>query len=161
MMRHAVLRGDAVANIIIASPGFDPGDGQRVVPLEDGVPVGPGWTYDGETFSPPAEPDPQPMAPDLRPTKSRFGDLFTDDQHGRMNLIRWQCSQMDATDRAVPDNPLVYAETMFRKFDLPAEFIELDNPMVADGLGLLGMLGVFGDDAATEIPRILRNELPS
>lgn len=100
-------------------------------------------------------------APGRRVTKARFGDLFTDDEHAAMNLIRWQCAQMDASERAMPGNPLVLAETMFRKFDLPAEFIELDLPLVADGLGLLGMLGVFSDDAATRIPQILADEAPA
>lgn len=116
-----------------------------------------GWTYGDGVFVPP--PEVGPVGP-FRVSKSRFGDLFTDDEHAAMNLIRWQAGQMDATDRMVPANPLVYAETMFRKFDLPAEFIELDLPMVADGLGLLDMLGVFGDDAAIRIPQILSDELP-
>ena len=120
--------------------------------------VGPGWTYDGTAFAPPA-PAPVPPAP-FRVTTARFGDLFTDAEHDAMNLIRWQCGQMDALDRAVPGNPLKAAETLFRKFNLPAEFIELDLSMVSDGLGLLGMLGVFGDNAVSRIAAVLANENP-
>lgn len=106
--------------------------------------------------------EPDPVAPrPRRVTKARFGDLFTLDEHAAMNLLRWQCAQMDAEDRAVPGNPLVFAETLFRKFELPAEFIELDLPMVSDGLGLLGMLGVFGDSATARIAAILADDDPT
>ncbi|MND22306.1 hypothetical protein D3C80_126820 [compost metagenome] len=134
---------------------WSPGEGLIVI-RSDEAQIG--WTYGDGVFTPP--PAAEPTGP-FRVSKSRFGELFTDDENRTMNLIRWQTGQMDAAERAVPTNPLVYAETMFRKFDLPAEFIELDLPMVADGLGLLGMLGVFGDDAAIRIPQILSDELPS
>lgn len=162
MGRYLIIRDGVVANVVLwdGQSAFEAGPGGVLVAAPAGV--GPGWTYDGEAFSPPPpspEPDPAPAGP-FRVTKSRFGDLFTDDEHAGMNLIRWQCSQMDAADRAVPGNPLVYAETLFIKFALPAEYIELDLPMVADGLGLLGMLGVFGDDAAVRIPQVLANQDP-
>lgn len=135
----------------------DPSSGWVV--NEAGVKFPPGWDLAAEGF---VWVEPTPPGPErLRVTKARFGDLFTDDQHAAMNLLRWQARQMDAAERAIPNNPLVYVETLFIKFDLPAEFIELDLPMVADGLGLLGMLGVFGDDAAAEIARILRDEDPA
>lgn len=155
-MRYAVVVASIVENLILLEHEADYTPPAGYLVAVGDWPVDIGWLHNGESFFPPSRDEEK-----HRPTKARFGDLFTDDQHGRMNLIRWQCSQMDAADRAVPGNPLVYAETLFRKFDLPAEFIEMDLPMVADGLGLLGMLGVFGDDAETEIPRILRNELPS
>lgn len=143
------------------SSDWTPPEGLSAVRLTT-VGVGIGWSYDGSAFSPPEpDPAPEPEPGPVRVTKARFGDLFTDDEHGRMNLIRWQCAQMDAEDRSVPNNPLTYAETLFRKFDLPAEYIELDLPMVADGLGLLGLLGVFGDNAPTRIAQILVNELPA
>jgi hypothetical protein len=162
MERYVII--DAAGAVINATlwdgaADWTPGAGLSAIPSDEAQI---GWTYDGETFSPPASaPEPEPAPPEpFRVTKASFGELFTDDEHAAMNLIRWQCSQMDAADRAVPGNPLVYAETLFIKFALPAEYIELDLPMVADGLGLLGMLGVFGDDAAVRIPQILAGEAP-
>lgn len=160
MARYVII--DAAGAVINATlwdglSDWTPGSGLSAIPSDEAQI---GWTYDGQTFSSPAAPEPAPPEP-FRVTKSRFGDLFTDDEHGAMNLLRWQCAQMDAADRAVPGNPLVYAETLFIKFGLPAEYIELDLPMVADGLGLLGMLGVFGDDAAVRIPQILVGEAPA
>ncbi|USN14623.1 hypothetical protein PAPPERLAPAPP_02530 [Brevundimonas phage vB_BpoS-Papperlapapp] len=159
-MRHALIRDDQVVNIILCGPEFQPPEGLTLVALGEAGTAAIGWLYDGQSFAPPPDAAPEPQTPDLRPTKARFGDLFTDDEHAAMNLIRWQCRQMDAAERAIPGNPLVYAETLFIKFDLPAEFIELDLPMVAQGLGLLGMLGVFGDRAETRIPQVLANEDP-
>lgn len=105
----------------------------------------------------PPEPEPVPR----RVTKSRFGDLFTYEEHRVMNLLRWQTRQMDAVERGLESNPLVLVETLFRKFDWPAEFIELDLPMVSDGLALLAMLGVFGDSAEARISAILSDHEPT
>lgn len=161
MAQYLLVRAGAVENVVLwdGQSAFDPGPDTQMIEAPEGVGIG--WSYDGSAFSPPEpDPAPEPEPGPVRVTKARFGDLFTDDEHGRMNLIRWQCAQMDAAERAVPGNPLVYAETLFIKFDLPAEFIELDLPMVADGLALLGMLGVFGDDAALRIGEILTDQTP-
>lgn len=157
-MKYALVNSlGLVENVILLDPDSDwEATSNLSLVIAEGTIVGPGWSYlDGEFIAP--GPQKSFIA---RITKVRFGELFTMDEHARMNLIRWQCKQMDATERSMPENPLTYAETLFFKFDLPAEFIELDLPMIADGLGLLGMLGVFGENAAIRIPQILTNELP-
>lgn len=160
-MIYSIIKNDIVVNTIEWDGVNEWTPGPGLIAIQSDI-AQIGWTYDGESFSPPIiiEPEivPEPFNP--RITKVRFGELFTMNEHAIMNLIRWQCKQMDATERSMPENPLTYAETLFFKFDLPAEFIELDLPMIADGLGLLGMLGVFGENAVIRIPQILTNELP-
>jgi len=57
-MRAALVRDGIVENVIIASTGFDPGDGSLVVPIGD-EPVNIGSIWDGQTFTNP----PVPLAP--------------------------------------------------------------------------------------------------
>lgn len=56
--RWAMVQDDVVVGVILwdgneatFTPPFP------VVELDAGSPVGPDWTYDGETFSPPVEPE--------------------------------------------------------------------------------------------------------
>lgn len=136
----------------------DPGNGWLLI---DGVQFPPDWPrVDLEALGLTWVEPPAPQ-PDRRPTKARFADLFTYAQHERIDLLRWQGGQLTIEDRQVPGNPLVAVNIIFYKLAQPAEYLELDHPEIADGLGVMAMLGVFGDDAATEIPRILRNELPT
>lgn len=58
-MRHALISAAGmVENVVLhnAASEWTPPEGFTIVPVE-GLGVGPGWTYDGETFSPP-EPEP-------------------------------------------------------------------------------------------------------
>jgi hypothetical protein len=96
----------------------------------------------------------------VRVSKARFGDLFTTAEHRAMNLIRWQITQLTLDDRVNAANPLPDVEVLFQKFDLPAEFIELDNALTVQGISVLGMLGIFGGNAVTRIEAILSNTLP-
>lgn len=58
-MRHALIRDGRVENIIVLDPesGWTPPEGTSVAPI-DGASVTFGYLYDGETFSPPPEPEP-------------------------------------------------------------------------------------------------------
>lgn len=53
--RAALINGSRVTNVIIIDPEilYAPSGGQIVVTLPDNSPVGPGWTYDGATFTAP------------------------------------------------------------------------------------------------------------
>lgn len=57
MNRYAVIKGGQVINVIIWDPNANPtykhhDDAVVLVPCDDMVE--PGWTWDGESFSPPA-----------------------------------------------------------------------------------------------------------
>lgn len=58
-MRMALIRDGVVENVIEAAEDFRGEDGARAVPAKD---AGPGWTYDGERFSPPQD---SPAAPQV------------------------------------------------------------------------------------------------
>lgn len=154
-MRYAVVVASIVENLILLENEADYTPPAGYLVATGDWPVDIGWLHNGESFFPPSR-----DAEKRRVTKSRFGDLFNYPEHDVMNLLRWQARQMTAEERAIPGNPLKFVETLFRKFDLPAEYIELDLPMLAEGLGVLGMLGVFGENSATRIAQILADEDP-
>lgn len=54
--RYAIVSGGIVSNVVIADPAEWSEPGMVLVP--EGVAVGPGYAYDGRTFSPPASPGP-------------------------------------------------------------------------------------------------------
>ena len=58
-MRMALIRNGVVENVIEADADFAIGDGALVAPAQD---AGPGWTFDGAAFAPPAETPPTPRA---------------------------------------------------------------------------------------------------
>jgi hypothetical protein len=72
MATMAVIDGTNVVNIIVADPYFTLPD-FTLVEIPDGVTAGPGYTYDGESFSPPVVP-----LEDLRATKSSSVDTKRD-----------------------------------------------------------------------------------
>jgi len=59
-MRHAIIKNGLVTNVVLWDKQTDwtPPEGAEVVALDDGTPAGPGWTYDGTTFTPPP-PEPE------------------------------------------------------------------------------------------------------
>ena len=51
-MRHAIVESGTVVNVVLAEPDIAAEHGWIAAPDH----VGPGWTYDGTTFAPPAPP---------------------------------------------------------------------------------------------------------
>ena len=66
----AIIENGVVANVIVADAWPSGIDITNFTPRP-----GPGWTYDGTTFSPPAPPAPAPSAPTTTPFMSHFGFL--------------------------------------------------------------------------------------
>lgn len=62
-MRYALTDPDGlVVNVVLLAEPNDwtPDDTLTLHPLDEGVRVGPGWTYDGNTWVEPVAPEPQP-----------------------------------------------------------------------------------------------------
>ena len=57
MARYLIIENDVVINVVEADAAFASSQGW----ISHGT-AGKGWTYDGEEFSPPVEPDPEPSA---------------------------------------------------------------------------------------------------
>lgn len=93
----------------------------------------------------------------LRVTKSDFSRLFTFEQRGKLEVLEYQANTANLTD-PVQAARFVPVKVMFRSFNLPAEFIELDHPETAQSFyGILIPEGVV-DQAEAE--RILSNIPP-
>lgn len=66
-MRLAEIKNGVVVNVIEADPDNLP---EWATGWPEAGQAGPGWTYDGEAFTPPPEPDPEPEAdPDPTPAQ--------------------------------------------------------------------------------------------
>ena len=61
LMRFAVIESGVVINVIVADQEFVNGAAApgRIYVCVDTIPCGPGWTYNGTVFTPPAEPPPE------------------------------------------------------------------------------------------------------
>ena len=68
MARYAIIEGGKVRNVILAEPGNEPAGA-----VACDRPVGPGWSYDGQTFTAPPAPGPQRTGL----TRGQFRLLFT------------------------------------------------------------------------------------
>lgn len=57
-MNYAVIRNGLVENVVSwdGETDWTPPEGSDVVALHDRI-AGPGWTYDGSTFTPPPAPE--------------------------------------------------------------------------------------------------------
>ena len=53
-MKHAIIRNGTVENVVLwdGETEWTPPEGTELVAL-DGRPAGPGWSFDGTTFTPP------------------------------------------------------------------------------------------------------------
>ena len=155
MTKVLLVKDETIYNIVpkATEPGFTYLDAPFYYEVADDYPAQIGWKLVNDEFVPPEPVEEAKVI--IRVTKAEFGDLFTLQEHAAMNLLRWQIEQMDAADRVNPNNPLVTAQVIFQKFDLPAEFIELSHPTTEMGLGLLGLFGVFGANAEERIQTIL------
>lgn len=69
-MRAAIVKDGVAVNVVEYGPdsGWQPPEGE-LVPLGDDVRAGPGWSYDGETFTrpePPAKSGPPAQTPEQK-----------------------------------------------------------------------------------------------
>ena len=100
--------------------------------------VGPGYLFDGEAFTAPPSPDPEPVT-DWRVTKLRFQLRFTDAEAIAIDL-----ASMGATVEAA-------AVRRYLKLIELAEWIDLANPLVRQGVMNLAAMGLVTAERAAQI----------
>lgn len=103
------------------------------------------------------------LAVPSRVSRIDFSRLFTLEEKIALNAVRAQVAALPANAYldAVQYGALLAAEVVLQSFELPLEHIELDHPDTAAGLGVLGMVGVFGANAAARIAAILAGRPPA
>jgi hypothetical protein len=146
-MRYAVIENGVVVNVIEwdGETEWTPGDDYDVIDCP--ASVGPGWTYDGQTFTAPVSP-----AQPVRVTKADFQRLLTPAERYAINALRKLIATLPPAEYSDPANILlVAAEDVMFAFEQPAEFIELNHPDTYQGLMLLSYLGVMTPERAAEI----------
>lgn len=125
MARLAIVENGVVVNIVVGDTG-----GIDVT----GLPVGPGWTYDGEMFYPPPptpEPDPEPK----RWTSCEFISEFT-------------MTERAAILAAVQTDPAIASYILTLQV---ARKVSADNADTIAGLQYLEAQGYIGTGRADEI----------
>jgi len=100
--------------------------------------VGPGYLFDGVTFTAPPEPEPEPQT-DRRVTKFRFQLRFTDAE----------AVAIDIASRG--DTPEAALLRRNRELVSLAEWVDLDKPLVRDGVNGLVTFGLLTAERAAEI----------
>lgn len=100
--------------------------------------VGPGYLYDEGTFTAPPEPEPEPET-DRRVTKFRFQLRFTDAE----------AVAIDLASRG--DTPEAAMLRRHRELVQLAEWVDLNKPLVRDGVNGLALMGLITPERATEI----------
>lgn len=134
MRTLALLDGNTVANIIIGDPGKWPG----AIDITDSDPrPGPGWSYDGAVFAPPAQsaPAPKPVIP-------------RDDFIERFTPTEW----LDGKQRAQADANLALGlDLLMGKQD---GMVNLASPRVSDLFAYMVAIGMLTPQRAAEITRI-------
>ncbi len=127
-MRLALIQDDTVVNVIEAEPSFIPDPGLRALPS---AAAGPGWMFDGSSFSPPPE---LPVAP-------KRVSMFQAREAMRRRVTGDGRSLLDAVNSYVEEQRSTQP-TLALAWEYAAE-------VNRDGVFLEALAKVFGLDAAT------------
>lgn len=158
MSRYALIRDGIVDNVCEwdgDTATWTPPEGVEAVLASD--PCGPGWTYDGATFSPPPPP----------PAKTQFTyhefltELHTLAEQARFEVAVRRAEQTPAVDLLDPENALNLAVLQFHRRASVAPWIDRTLPVTATGLQVLKAAGVYGLDpeaADARIAQVLAGE---
>lgn len=126
-MRVALIKAGVVENVIEAEEGFVI-DGFTMLPIDNNESCGPGFTYDGDTFS-----APQPV-----PTRTLSPRSF---------LALFTSQELDAIEDAA--HPIARASKRML-YTLTAD-VELDSPELAVMLEGLRSIGLLTAERVSEI----------
>lgn len=129
-MKYAIIENGTVTNVALwdGTTEWSPPEGTIAVACPDEV--GPGWSYDGSTFSPPVEPV---VAGTY--TRIQFLFLFTPEE-----IIAIQ-------DAAVTNQTVMYYNYMINA----VVTLQLTDPAVINGVNMLATQGVITPERAAQI----------
>ena len=125
----AIIESGVVANVIVADEWPD---GINITDIKPRPGIG--WSYDGEAFTPPPMPDPEPVLPQPL-TKLEFLRRFTAEE-------RIAARTAGAVDPVIADGQELLAL---------AEFVSLDDPDTVAYVQYLEQQGHIGPGRADEI----------
>lgn len=147
MARYALVSDGLVSNVLLAKPGDEPAGA-----IACGASVGPGWSYDGETFSPPPAP-----AGFKRSglTKGEFRLLFTFAE--RQGEAAFKRSAEAAAEAGTASNEQLLYLTMRDDFD-NAGSINLTEPSTQAALDFYEAFGLL---TAERKAQVLAGEPPA
>jgi len=139
-MKYAIVENNEVTNVTLwdGTTEWSPPEGTIAVACSDDV--GPGWTYDGSTFSPPV-PEPEPVPEPTILNNVDFLRLFT--QAERINI-----RAASAVNATIADYQYMLDA---------AVTVNLQDPDILSGVPLLEQAGLIGQGRAAQI---LANEPP-
>lgn len=83
-MRLALVQDRTVVNVIEADDDFAPETGLRAIPSTR---AGPGWRYDGETFSPPPESTSAPQSVSMFQAREAMRRRRTDEERSLLDAV--------------------------------------------------------------------------
>jgi hypothetical protein len=149
MKRWALIDGGTVANVVEQDDAPQIGGDWRDI---TGLHVGPGFTLDGETYSPPAA-----IAPLRRVTRLAFRNRFTRDEK-----LAIEVASLDDLSTSMGQRQQAAALRVYLSDLAAATFIDLDRPDARSGVLQLETLGLLGAGRALQIldADIQANEIP-
>lgn len=143
MSRWAGIKDGTVKTVAVSGTEPPLGPLDAWVPLPGGSPVGPGWSYDGSTFTPPPPRPPRTVVP-----RDTLLDRFTDNELAE--IAHWR------RFRQKPDgSPVPYAQ--WRALEVAqwrieaADRVRLDAPAVVQYINGLETVGILAAGRAAEI----------
>ena len=148
MSHIAQIKDGVVVNVIVAelewaqeyaSAGFD-----AVVPAGD---AGPGWTWDGETFTAPPEPEPEPEPTLPRHiTRLAFRNRFT-----QAELVTLEIAGLDDPSAPMAQRQLAASVRVMQRQVGEATYIDLDRADTRAGVQQLEAAGLLAAGRALAI----------
>ena len=148
MTRTAIITGKVVDNVILTAEDWAAPD--DVTAVECGPEVAPGWTYDNDTFSPPAP----PAKTGLMPVAIWFLRL-TVEEVAKFNLLETQVRALTPADYEDPAKlGLVQWGVFLTHFHRLTNDIDLTHPLVVQGIGLFAQLIGMADERKAEVLRV-------
>lgn len=133
----AIIENGVVSNVILAESWKGGIDITDVVPRP-----GPGWSYDGQAFAPPAEAPPAPR----HITRLAFRQRFT-----QAELIGIEIACLDDPSAPIQQRQQAAALRVMQRQVAEAAFIDLDRPDTRAGVQQLEAAGLIGPGRAAQI----------
>lgn len=135
----AIIENGVVSNVILAEAWPDGIDITDVVPRP-----GPGWSYDGQTFTPPPTSPPAPVSRHI--TRLAFRQRFT-----QAELVTIEIACLDDPSAPIQQRQQAAALRVMQRQVSEAAYIDLDRPDTRAGVQQLEAAGLIGPGRAAQI----------